>query len=50
MNMPIDQGLRQVTLDDKYDATEGRVYLTGTQALVRLRGMLAREQEEAKPD
>jgi indolepyruvate ferredoxin oxidoreductase len=36
MNMPIDQGLRQVTLDDKYDATEGRVYLTGTQALVRL--------------
>ena len=36
MNMPIDPGLRQVSLDDKYDATEGRVYLTGTQALVRL--------------
>ncbi len=36
MNMPTDAGLRQVSLDDKYDATDGRVYLTGTQALVRL--------------
>jgi indolepyruvate ferredoxin oxidoreductase len=25
-----------VTLDDKYDATDGKVYITGTQALVRL--------------
>ena len=29
-------GLRAVTLDDKYTLEEGRVYLTGTQALVRL--------------
>ena len=36
MNLPVDAGLRSVNLDDKYDATEGRVYLTGTQALVRL--------------
>jgi len=28
--------LRDATLDDKYAATEGRVYLTGIQALVRL--------------
>ncbi len=28
--------MNAVTLDDKYTATEGRVYLTGTQALVRL--------------
>ncbi|MEN9314969.1 MAG: hypothetical protein RIS35_1362 [Pseudomonadota bacterium] len=36
MNMPIERGLRQVSLDDKYDADGGSVYLTGTQALVRL--------------
>jgi len=36
VNLPIDAGLLSVTLDDKYDATDGRVYLTGTQALVRL--------------
>ena len=36
MNLPVDAGLRAVTLDDKYDATDGKVYITGTQALVRL--------------
>ena len=36
MNEPGDAGLRAVSLDDKYDATDGKVYLTGTQALVRL--------------
>ena len=36
MNMPIERGLRQVSLEDKYDADGGTVYLTGTQALVRL--------------
>ncbi|MFO1196986.1 MAG: indolepyruvate ferredoxin oxidoreductase family protein [Burkholderiaceae bacterium] len=36
MNLPIDAGLRKVTLDDKYDAEGGPVYMTGTQALVRL--------------
>ncbi len=28
--------LRDVTLDDKYDLTKGRVFITGTQAIVRL--------------
>src|ERR671912_1406160 len=28
--------LRQVTLDDKYDLTNDRVFLTGTQAIIRL--------------
>ncbi|RPH62876.1 MAG: indolepyruvate ferredoxin oxidoreductase family protein, partial [Burkholderiales bacterium] len=36
MNAPADPVLRQVSLDDRYDATDGAVYLTGTQALVRL--------------
>src|SRR5690606_35676050 len=36
MNAPLERSLREVSLDDKYDATEGLVYLTGTQALVRL--------------
>jgi indolepyruvate ferredoxin oxidoreductase len=36
MNMPAEPLLRAVSLDDKYAATEGQVYLTGTQALVRL--------------
>jgi indolepyruvate ferredoxin oxidoreductase len=36
MNAPADPILRGASLDDKYDATEGAVYLTGTQALVRL--------------
>ena len=47
MNMPIDSGLRQVTLDDKYDATDGRVYITGTQALVRLPLMQRQRDLEA---
>jgi indolepyruvate ferredoxin oxidoreductase len=36
MNMPAEPLLRDVQLDDKYTATSGKVYLTGTQALVRL--------------
>ncbi|TXL63539.1 indolepyruvate ferredoxin oxidoreductase family protein [Zeimonas arvi] len=36
MNAPVDPALRQATLDDKYEAGEGAVYITGTQALVRL--------------
>ena len=28
--------LRQVTLDDKYDLSKDRVFLTGTQAIIRL--------------
>ena len=36
MNAPMERNLHEVSLDDKYDATEGLVYLTGTQALVRL--------------
>ena len=27
---------REVTLDDKYDLVEGKAYMTGIQALVRL--------------
>ncbi|MBP8305844.1 MAG: indolepyruvate ferredoxin oxidoreductase family protein [Burkholderiaceae bacterium] len=46
MNMPTDPGLREVSLDDKYDATEGRVYITGTQALVRL-PLMQRERDVA---
>ena len=34
------------TLDDKYTATAGRVFLTGTQALIRL-PMLQRERDLA---
>ncbi|HRP29689.1 MAG TPA: indolepyruvate ferredoxin oxidoreductase family protein, partial [Burkholderiaceae bacterium] len=36
MNAPMERALRKATLDDKYEAGEGLVYLTGTQALVRL--------------
>ncbi len=36
MNMPAEPMLRDVQLDDKYTADRGQVYLTGTQALVRL--------------
>ncbi|MCM5569762.1 indolepyruvate ferredoxin oxidoreductase family protein [Burkholderiaceae bacterium FT117] len=36
MNAPLDPAFRQVTLEDKYEAREGAVYITGTQALVRL--------------
>ncbi len=37
--------MQNVTLEDKYVATSGRVYLTGIQALVRL--MLAQRQRDA---
>ena len=40
--MPLDA----VTLDDKYDRLEGRVYLTGTQALVRL--LLEQRRRDAR--
>ncbi len=36
MNAPAQAALRRASLDDRYAATEGTVYLTGTQALVRL--------------
>jgi indolepyruvate ferredoxin oxidoreductase len=36
MNTPVDQALRAVALADKYRADSGTVYMTGTQALVRL--------------
>ncbi len=37
MNAPVDLAvLARATLDDKYDLERGRVFLTGTQALVRL--------------
>jgi indolepyruvate ferredoxin oxidoreductase len=39
-------GLAAVTLDDKYALEQGRVYLTGTQALVRL-PMLQRQRDAA---
>ena len=32
----MSNGLPAVSLDDKYTATSGRIYLNGTQALVRL--------------
>jgi indolepyruvate ferredoxin oxidoreductase len=38
--------LKQVTLDDKYILESGRIYLTGTQALVRL-PMLQRQRDVA---
>ena len=36
--------MKLVTLEDKYVATDGRVYLTGIQALVRL--MLVQQQRD----
>ena len=39
--------MKDLTLDDKYTATEGRVYLTGPQALVRLPIMQARRDAAA---
>jgi indolepyruvate ferredoxin oxidoreductase len=39
--------LAQVTLDDKYVREDGRIYLTGTQALVRLPMMQRRRDERA---
>ena len=45
MNAPLDPTkLAQVSLDDKYTLDKGRVFLTGTQALVRLM-LLQRERD-----
>ena len=46
MNAPADPMLRAATLEDRYEATEGAVYLTGTQALVRL-PMMQRQRDVA---
>ncbi len=47
MNAPVAlQALANVSLDDKYTLERGRVYLTGTQALIRL-PMLQRERDLA---
>src|SRR4029079_2124474 len=47
MNAPLDPAaLARVSLDDKYTLNAGRVFLTGTQALVRL-PMLQRERDLA---
>ena len=46
MNAPVDAAaLARVTLDDKYTLDKGRVFLTGTQALVRLL-LLQRERDQ----
>jgi indolepyruvate ferredoxin oxidoreductase len=44
MNAPVE--MRQITLEDKYTLDRGRVYLTGTQALIRL-PMLQRSRDLA---
>jgi indolepyruvate ferredoxin oxidoreductase len=45
MNAPVDPAkLAQVSLDDKYTLEKGRVFLTGTQALIRLM-LLQRERD-----
>ncbi|HZH07371.1 MAG TPA: indolepyruvate ferredoxin oxidoreductase family protein, partial [Lautropia sp.] len=46
MNAPADPMLRAATLEDRYEATEGALYLTGTQALVRL-PMMQRQRDLA---
>jgi indolepyruvate ferredoxin oxidoreductase len=46
MNTAVEQGLRQVALADKYRADSGTVYMTGTQALVRL-PMLQQVRDQA---
>ncbi len=46
MNAPVEPALRRASLDDRYEATEGTVYLTGTQALVRL-PILQRQRDAA---
>jgi hypothetical protein len=43
---PASDGLRPVTLDDKYELEHGRVFVTGVQALVRLL-MLQRQRDRA---
>lgn len=42
--------LRQVTLDDKYTADSGPIYLTGSQALLRLAMHQLRRDEQAQLD
>ena len=45
MNAPVDPALlAKASLDDKYTLPGGRVFLTGTQALIRLM-MLQRERD-----
>src|ERR671923_412589 len=45
MNAPVDHAaLAAASLDDKYTLERGRVFLTGTQALIRLM-MLQRERD-----
>ena len=45
MNAPVDRAaLASASLDDKYTLERGRVFLTGTQALIRLM-MLQRERD-----
>src|SRR5437763_13702916 len=45
MNAPVDHAaLASASLDDKYTLERGRVFLTGTQALIRLM-MLQRERD-----
>ena len=46
MNAPIDPAaLAKISLDDKYTLEKGRVFLTGTQALIRLL-LLQRERDQ----
>jgi indolepyruvate ferredoxin oxidoreductase len=46
MNAPVDAAaLARVSLDDKYTLEKGRVFLTGTQALIRLL-LLQRERDQ----
>ena len=45
MNAPVEaRNLAKVSLDDKYTLEKGRVFLTGTQALIRLL-LLQRERD-----
>ena len=50
MNAPLNDALRRaletVSLDDKYTLERGRIYISGTQALVRL-PMLQQERDRA---
>lgn len=46
-DLSVGSSLRAVGLDDKYTATEGTVYLTGVQALVRLPMMQKRRDRAA---
>jgi len=46
MNNPNELRMKQISLEDRYDATDGLVFLTGTQALVRL-PMMQRQRDLA---